>query len=123
MLMKKKEPTPHITKESKMPPDIIKISDNSDSDEKDHDEIEASLKQLFPGQSEVSILGREEVRRDLPGLSRSVCLQLQNQSHHIPLRVKTWQQQLENKLRNCFDNFKKVDTHRTTVLKQPLIRF
>jgi len=44
MLMKKKEPTPHITEESKMLPDIIEISDNSDSDEKDHDEIEASFK-------------------------------------------------------------------------------
>ncbi|KAF8220864.1 hypothetical protein L208DRAFT_1382502 [Tricholoma matsutake] len=92
-----KKPTPNITEESKMPPNIIEISDNSDLDE-DNDEIEASLKELFHGQSE-------------------------NQSHHIPLRVKTQQQQLENKLRNCFNNFEQVDAPRTTVLKWPLIRF
>jgi len=59
----KKEPTPHLTKEIKMLLNIIKISNDSDLDEEDDDEIEASLKELFPGQSKVSVLGleREEI--------------------------------------------------------------
>ena len=62
MFMKK--PTPNITEESKMPPNIIEISDNSDLDEEDNDEIEASLKELFPGQSKVSILGLRRVEQE-----------------------------------------------------------
>lgn len=60
MFMKK--PTPNITAESKMPPNII--NDNSDLDEEDNDRIEASLKELFPGQSEVSVLGLRKVEQE-----------------------------------------------------------
>lgn len=123
MFIEKKKPTPCITKE--MPPNIIKISDTSDLDKEDNDEVEASLKELFPGQSKESVLGlrREEAKRDSPSLSRSACLQLQNQSHHIPLRVKTQWLQLENTLRSCFNNFKKVNAPRMTVPKWLLIRY
>jgi hypothetical protein len=115
----KREPTPHTTEESGVPPSIIEINDLN-LDEENDDEIEASLKELFPSQSEVSVLG---LKRELPSLSRSACLQLQNQNHHILLKVKTQEQQLENKLRNCFDNFEKVNALRMMVLNRPLIKF
>jgi len=51
MFTKKKEPTLCITEESKMLPNIIEISNNSDEDEDDDDKIEASLKELFPVQA------------------------------------------------------------------------
>jgi hypothetical protein len=61
----KREPTPCITEESKMLLNVIEISDNLDLDKEGNDEIEVSLKELFPGQSKVSVLGpgREETHQ------------------------------------------------------------
>lgn len=56
MFMKKaKEPTAHIAEACQMQPDVIEIFNDSDSD--NDDEIEASLKELFPSQREVSVFG------------------------------------------------------------------
>jgi len=55
MFMKKAtESTPMEEKEG--PPDAIGIADDSDSSDEGDDEIVTSLKQLFPGEHEVSVL-------------------------------------------------------------------
>jgi hypothetical protein len=48
------ESTPMEEKE--VPPDAIEIADDLDSSGEGDDKIETSLKQLFPGEHEVSVL-------------------------------------------------------------------
>ena len=56
MFMKnRKEST--LTEGNKLLPDVIEIADDSDGLDEGKDEIEASLKQLFPDECEVSVLG------------------------------------------------------------------
>jgi hypothetical protein len=59
-------------KGNKLPPNVIEIADDPDGLEEGEDEIEASLKQLFPDEHEVtqvSVLGRIKVEMNLTKLT------------------------------------------------------
>jgi hypothetical protein len=43
---------------------------------------------------------------------------MKKQRHHVSLRMKTRLLLLENRLKNCFDSFEKVNGLKITVLKQ-----
>ena len=101
--------------------EVIDIFDNLYLD--DSDEIEASLKELFPGQQEVSAFERIKAEMILLTSNSQASMQLQNQKYHILQEVKNQWELLINKWKNCFNNFEKADTLRTIVLKQLLIRF
>ena len=117
MFMKKvTESTPMEEKEG--PPDAIGIADDSDSSDEGDDEIETSLKQLFPGEHEVSVLWSMKNKWILLNLTRPLAVN-QTRTHHILPRVMVllllkW----EKKLKYYFKTFTKADIPKTTVLKQ-----
>jgi hypothetical protein len=55
MFVKKKTQDSTLTDGNEALPDVIEIADDFDSSDGEDDEIEASLKQLFPGEPEVNV--------------------------------------------------------------------
>ena len=55
MFVKKKTQDSTLTEGNEALPDVIEIADDFNSSDGEDDEIEASLKQLFPGKSEVNV--------------------------------------------------------------------
>lgn len=58
-----------LTEGNKLLPDVIEITDDSDGLDEGEDEVEASLKQLFPDEREVSVLGRVKAGVNLTELT------------------------------------------------------